>query len=114
VLGISKLPNQIQNLFPALIDTGFDDYLMISRTMAKQLDLKIIGEQDVELATGENYLCQYVEADVFFADKDSIRAKFPVMITESNESIIGTKLLSTWFYEFAISFKKSQIKLKYR
>ena len=44
--------NQIKVL-PALIDTGFDSYLCLPKSLVQELGLKVIGED--EIANGLNY-----------------------------------------------------------
>ena len=75
----------------ALLDTGFDGWLMLPEEIIQELNLQYIGQTDYELADGE-----IVESKLYEAEMDWLgeTKKFPVVATPSDLSLLGMGLLA--------------------
>lgn len=75
----------------ALLDTGFDGWLMLPETIVQELKLEQIGETDYELADGE-----VVESILYEAEIDWLgeKKKISVVATPSDLSLLGMGLLA--------------------
>ncbi len=99
---------ELQRQIPVLIDTGFDDYLSIPIYLAMELDLEILGEDEVELANGEQYSVNMSRAVVDFLDL-GCQVSLDVILGEDQEALLGTKTLELLANRFGIDFDKSEL-----
>jgi clan AA aspartic protease len=106
-----EVENKVTQI-PVLIDTGFDSFLIISRAIAKELNLKIIGETDVEIANGKNETYQIVEGTVVFSDFENKVIDIEVLVGDEEECLLGGKLLRLICKAFTINYQKSQLQFK--
>jgi clan AA aspartic protease len=95
-----------------LIDTGFDSFLIVSRSIAKELNLKIVGETDVEIANGKTETYQIVHGTVIFPEFDNKVIDIEVLVGDDEECLIGGKLLKLICKAFTIDYQKSQLQFK--
>jgi clan AA aspartic protease len=74
----------------AVLDTGFSDYVCLSRANQKSMNLQPVGRMPYELADGS-----LVDEDVFLGEVtfDGQRQRVLVTLTDSTDSLIGTALL---------------------
>jgi clan AA aspartic protease len=98
--GASKRTSKV----PALIDTGFDGYLSLPASLAKELELEIIGETEVEVATGHNFVVQICICRFFVVDLDLSEIEVEAIISDEGEILIGTKYLDLNLKTFTIDF----------
>lgn len=75
----------------ALLDTGFDGWLMLPNSMIKDLNLKYVGQTDYELADGEVVESQLYEAELDWLGEEK---KISVVSTPSDLSLLGMGLLA--------------------
>jgi clan AA aspartic protease len=92
---------------PALIDTGFDGALMLSLPVALQIGLRLSNMVRVELADGSIKKEFVFEAKVIL---DSETIPIDVLLTSSEENLIGTALLQN--QSLMIDFKSQRITLE--
>ena len=89
---------------PALIDTGFDSYLCLPHSIVKQLKLEIIGEDEIEIANGQNYLVNICIATISLSQFDNLSVEVECIVSDDGEALFGTKLLQVFFDSFEIDF----------
>ena len=91
---------------PALVDTGFDGALMLSLPAALQIGLRLSNMVQVELADGS------IKKEFVFEAKavlDGETVPVDVLLTSSDENLIGTALLQN--QSLMIDFKNRLINL---
>jgi clan AA aspartic protease len=106
-----EVENKVTQI-PVLIDTGFDSFLIISRAIAKELNLKIIGETDVEIANGKNETYQIVEGTVIFLEFGNKVIDIEILVGDDEECLLGGKLLRLICKSFTIDYQKAQLQFK--
>jgi clan AA aspartic protease len=74
----------------ATIDTGFDGCLCLPIKTAVELGLELAGQTTVELADGTQHGRLVFRGRVKFLD---IARDVPILLTESEDALVGTKLL---------------------
>ena len=74
-----------------LVDTGFDGGLVLPRDFADQLQLPIRGSMTFEMVGGVRMLAQVGLVHIEWLDQ--VR-KTEVIVSESNDALIGTELLT--------------------
>ena len=75
----------------AVVDTGFDDCLCLPTDLAVTLGLELFTTADVELADGS------IKKSLVFqgtAKLLGVSRPVPIYLTDSEEALIGTKLLA--------------------
>jgi len=74
----------------AVLDTGFSDYVCLSRANQRSMSLRPVGRMPYELADGS-----LVDEDVFLGEVtfDGRRQRVLVTLTNSADSLVGTALL---------------------
>lgn len=75
----------------AIIDTGFDGHVCLPTTLAVGLGLELSGQNVVELADGTRKMSLVFDGTVRFLDRERVVA---IYLTDSDEALIGTRLLS--------------------
>ncbi len=75
----------------ALLDTGFDGWLMLPETVVEELKLEQIGETEYELADGEIVDSKLYEASMDWLGEEK---KISVVATPSDLSLLGMGLLA--------------------
>src|SRR6266545_5954797 len=93
---------------PALVDTGFDGALMLSLPAALQIGLRLSNMVQVELADGSIKKEFVFEAKVVL-DEETVPVD--VLLTSSDESLVGTALLQN--QSLMIDFKSQKISLDF-
>src|SRR5712664_1227100 len=73
-----------------VVDTGFDGGLMLPRTLAKYLQIQIVGELVFEMVGGARMLAPVGLASIDWLNEEK---KIEVIIGEGNDVLIGTELL---------------------
>jgi clan AA aspartic protease len=93
-----------------LIDTGFDDCLAIPYTLAKELDLEVVGEASVILADGSQVASDVVFAHIIIQNDHNLACSVPVqLIDEESEPLVGIRLLSSICDKFSFDFLNKKI-----
>ena len=74
-----------------VLDTGFDGGLMLPRAFVSQIQIPVIGELTFEMVGGAR-----MSAEIGLADIEWLGAlrKVEVVISEGNDALIGTELLT--------------------
>ena len=112
-LQVSDNQEQKSIQITALIDTGFDSYLMIPAKIAKELNLEIIKETNIELATGYQEVCQLAAGKVFLPDFWDGCFELEIILTDDdNECLVCGKMLQAMCKVFAIDYSRSQLQFK--
>ena len=91
----------------AVINTGFDSDLCLPLQLAIQLGLRLKEVTTVELADGTRKRELVFSGSVRFGDKVKDAR---IMITESEDALIGTGMLSE--YILKIDFKRKEVVIK--
>jgi clan AA aspartic protease len=112
VLLLSNTGDNRATQVPVLIDTGFDSFLTIPRSLAKKLCLDIKGEVEVELANGQNDTYQIVEGTVTFLDFGDKVIDIDILVGDDEECLLGGKLLKLICKTFTIDYQKSKLTFK--
>jgi clan AA aspartic protease len=103
-LTVTGLDDKIK--VPALVDTGFDDALMLSLPAALQIGLRLSNMVQVELADG-SIKKEFVFEAKAVLDEETI--PIDVFLTSSDENLVGTALLQN--QSLMIDFKSQTITL---
>jgi clan AA aspartic protease len=74
----------------AVIDTGFNGYLSVPKSLIEQADWELLGFEDYELASGAIVREQVYRGWVIF---DRRRVEVYAVATDSSDILIGTRLL---------------------
>jgi clan AA aspartic protease len=90
----------------ALIDTGFDGDICVPTTVAVSLGLELVGRTDMELADGAVRTGFVFGGWVRFLGK---KHRVIIHITESEDALIGTRLLQECL--LAIDFAAGKVRL---
>ena len=101
--------NQQSRVIPALIDTGFDSYLCLPKSVVEELHLEVIGEDEIEIANGQNFLVNICVAKVVLPQFGNIGVEVECIISDDGEALFGTKLLEVFFEFFQLNFKEQNI-----
>lgn len=96
-------------VIPALIDTGFDGFLSIPIYLAKELNLEILGETEVELADGAQYTVKVAMLTIEFLD---YIVEVEAILGEDQEGLIGISLINQMCEKFCINFKELQLEFE--
>lgn len=89
----------------ALVDTGFNDFLTIPYTLAKELGLEVIGKTDVQLADGSEVTTKIAVGEIILPDVPKSKSIVDIHLSAGdNEFIIGTRLLEQIAQSFRIDF----------
>lgn len=72
------------------LDTGFYGWLSWPRKIVEKLALPHIGEEVVEIFGGARESCELVAADIIWLGE---HISVPVLVSESEDTLIGTSLL---------------------
>ena len=91
----------------AIIDTGFDGDLSIPITIAVNLGLELEGEEYFELADGTQ------TRELLFAGRASLAGrvrKAHILVSKSQDTLVGTRLLSGC--ELSISFPSGKARIR--
>lgn len=101
-----KLKEQTKN-YNAIIDTGFNGYLSVPKSIIKKTNWTYLGIEEYELASGE-----LVVANVFLGEVDFNGSHLNVYViaSESKDILIGTKLFKNKF--LGINFKNNIVEIK--
>lgn len=75
----------------AVIDTGFDGDICLPTKVATELGLELIGAASVELADGSQHKELVFRGSAVFLGK---RRRVEILLTESEEALLGTGLLA--------------------
>lgn len=94
----------------ALLDSGFDDFLSIPRSLAKQLNISCLKESEVQLGDGSQVTVDVGQCQVKFPFADEILV-VNTNIDEDDECLIGMSLISAICSAFKIDFEKQTISL---
>jgi clan AA aspartic protease len=94
----------------ALLDSGFDDFLSIPRSLAKQLSISCLKETEVQLGDGSQVTVDVGECQLKFPFADEILV-VNTIIDEDDECLIGMSLISAICSAFKIDFEKQTISL---
>lgn len=108
VSGSGKSTLQIQ--VTALLDSGFDDFLSIPRSLARQLNISCLKETEVQLGDGSQVTVDVGECQLKFPFADEILV-VNTIIDEDDECLIGMSLMSAICSAFKIDFEKQTISL---
>ncbi len=90
----------------AVIDTGFNGYLSISKNVLKRLDWQFIGYEEYELANGTRFKEKIYLGRIVF---DGEAHEVLVVATDSEDALIGTKLLKEKI--LTINFRMNMIEI---
>jgi clan AA aspartic protease len=95
-----------------LIDTGFDDFFSIPKSLAQELNIEFELEQtEIQLGNGDQVTVDVGVCEVKFPfAKESFILK--AIIDEDDECLIGIGLLVQLCNSFEIDFENMLIKLK--
>lgn len=76
--------------YPAVVDTGFNGYLCVPKTILVKSGWRVIGTEKFEIATGA-----IVEQQIYLGEAifDGQRGPVYTVATEAQDILIGTKLL---------------------
>lgn len=77
-------------LIDAVLDTGFTDFLCLSRRHRKKMALRKVGENVSAFADGRQVLEPVYLGQVTF---DGVRQKVLVTLTNADDSLVGCALL---------------------
>ena len=80
--------------------------------MAQQLDLEIIGETEIEVATGHNSLVQICICRFTIIGLNVEKIEVEAIISDDGEILLGTKYLELSFDKFGINFANSSLEFK--
>ena len=75
-----------------VIDTGFSGELMLPRSVAEQLDLRIIGQEEFETVGTHVLIADISLAEVFWLGN---QRTLEVIISDGDDALIGTEMLAT-------------------
>ena len=90
----------------AIIDTGFDGHLCLPTSLAVGLGLELSGQNEVELADGTRKMELVFAGTVRFLDD---RRDVAIYLTDGDEALIGTRLLSDC--RISIDFTTGKVQL---
>jgi clan AA aspartic protease len=90
----------------ALIDTGFNGYITLPSTIATQLGLELTSVTWVELADGSVIRNSVFSGHTTFGGQSQ---EVEIMMTDSDEALIGTALLSN--YKLTIDFVNRTVEI---
>lgn len=90
----------------ALVDTGFDGFVTLSRNVAVQLGLELVAIQRMAIADGREIDAYVVEGKVAFLGRTSTVF---IHLSDSDEALIGTYLLGDC--ELTIDFHLRNIRI---
>lgn len=76
--------------FPAVVDTGFNGYLSVPRSILVESGWEFLGFEDYELASGQ-IVREWVYWGTILFDRELMEAY--VVATDSEDILIGTGLL---------------------
>lgn len=107
-----QLPQLKRVQINALVDTGFDDYISIPARLAQDLGLEIIGQTEVELANGSQYMVSVAVGQVSLVAYPEITLDVNILLGDDEEALVGTRLLAGICDKFSIDFKHSQLILE--
>lgn len=93
--------------FNTVIDTGFNGYLSAPASLIKKTEWLYLGTEEYELASGEFITTNVFLGEVYF---DGKYLKVYVLASESNDILIGTKLLKNKF--LGINFKNNIVEIQ--
>ena len=99
--------SRMQMEVAALIDTGFNGYITLPSTIATQLGLELTSVTWVELADGSVIRNSVFSGHATFGGQSQ---EVEIMLTDSDEALIGTSLLSN--YQLTIDFVNRTIEIK--
>ena len=91
----------------ALIDTGFDGEITLPSAIGVQLGLELAGVEEFELADGSIGEGFVFRGQVTLGNRSQ---RVNIMLTDSDEALIGTSLLSN--YQLTIDFVNRTIEIK--
>ncbi|MBC7406329.1 MAG: aspartyl protease family protein [Candidatus Parcubacteria bacterium] len=89
-----QLPQPKRAQINALVDTGFDDYISIPARLAQDLGLEIIGQTEVELANGSQYMVSVAVGQVSLVAYPEITLDVNILLGDDEEALVGTRLLA--------------------
>ena len=97
----------------ALIDTGFDDFFSIPKSLANELGIADteLQETEVQLGNGDQVTVDVGICELIFPFSDEILV-MNVIIDEDDECLIGMSLLSEICSCFEINFEEQIIRLQ--
>lgn len=103
------LHGRIRCRIDAVLDTGFSDYVCLSRVHRGKLHLRSVGILPYELADGSR-----VDEEVFLAEVtfEGQRQRVLVTLTDSSDSLVGTALLRDC--SVRIDFPRRQVVVRRR
>lgn len=113
VLGNGESTTQVQRMqiqVTALLDSGFDDFLSIPRSLAKQLNISCLKESEVQLGDGSQVTVDVGQCQLKFPFASEILV-VNTIIDEDDECLIGMSLMSAICSAFKIDFEKQAISL---
>lgn len=90
----------------AVIDMGFNGYLSISKNFLKRLDWYFIGYEEYELANGKRFKEEVYLGRIVF---DNEKYDVFVVVTDSEDTLIGTKLLKEKILTINFSLNRIEI-----
>ncbi len=89
--------------FQAIIDTGFNGYLNVPKNLVHGSTWYFAGIEEYEIATGERVKQQVYIGNVLF---DQQLLQLYIVTSNSNDILIGTKLLKSKILEISFRSKK--------
>lgn len=109
VLGSGEALKKKQIPVRALIDTGFDDFFSIPKSLASELGITELSETEVQLGNGDQVTVDVGQCELIFPFSSEILV-MNAIIDEDDECLIGMSLLSEICSSFEINFKEELIK----
>jgi clan AA aspartic protease len=98
--------NRMQVEIEALIDTGFDGQITLPSVIGVQLGLELAGVEEFELADGSIGEGFVFRGQVTLGNRSQ---RVNIMLTDSDEALIGTALLSN--YKLTIDFVNRTVEI---
>lgn len=105
-IDLSLVVNNRKINVSALIDTGFDGYLSLPKSLAEKLELKFVDTINMELADGAIKRFDLYEVKIIF---DNEEKSIHTFLTDSDDVLVGAALLADKKLELDFKNKIIQI-----
>lgn len=109
-MGSGEALNKKKIQVQALIDTGFDDFFSIPKSLANELGITELKETEVQLGNGDQVTVDVGICELIFPFSNEIFV-MNTIIDEDDECLIGMSLLSEICSSFEINFEQEVIRL---
>lgn len=97
-IALPDLPTRELHHFSAVIDTGFQGYLMLPRAVVQQLGLTVIDTRDLVIGNEETYRFDLCASVILWEDEP---IPIPILVSET-QTLVGARLLAGYYLTAAM------------